>query len=34
VSTIDFVTKPLNKGKPEIDTAPTMQNTAVSGIDL
>ncbi len=31
---IDFETKPLNRGKAEIDAAPTMQSTVVMGIDL
>ena len=32
--TIDLLTKPLKRGKAEIDEAPTMQNPAVQGIDL
>jgi hypothetical protein len=32
--TIDFDTKPLKRGKAEIDAAPTMQKPAVTGMDL
>ena len=33
-TTIDLLTKPLNKGKAEIDAAPTMHRIAVLGIFL
>ena len=31
---IDLVTNPLRPGKAEMERAPMMQNTVVSGIDL
>ena len=31
---IDLLTNPLNSGNPEIDAAPMMQKTVVSGIDI
>ena len=30
----DFATKPLNNGKAEIETAPTIEQTAVMGLNL
>ena len=32
--TMDLLTKPLNRGRAEIEAAPTIENEAVRGMDL